>query len=120
MTYRIGCAATALLPLTKTSSPGLVAALVTCIDGSATVFQAGRAIVWCATLGSSANSVEVWRIQESGDVTCPAGDTFKLSELRATAYYKQALPGYRQRALVDEHALEWLEERNGRPGQDDN
>lgn len=67
-------------------------------------------------------SFEVWRVLSSGDVTCPAGDTYKLSELRAMTYYKQAMNSYRVRAIAaeKENLLIKVEySQSGRPAAND-
>ncbi len=59
-------------------------------------------------------SYEVWRVLETGEVVCPAGDTFMLSELRAIGYYKQSMDSYRLRNVALERELRDIKKHSTR------
>lgn len=68
---------------------------------AADAIAAARGLVKVET----AKSYEVWRVLKNGNVICPAGDEYTLSELRAARFYKQAMRGYRVRMLALERQV---------------
>lgn len=67
-------------------------------------------ITRCAGIvdAKTARGSEIWRISDSGEIRCPAGDLYQIGELRALPYIKAASNGHRRRWIALESEIKQL------------